>query len=468
MHAHAAAAAGVGSRGFTRPSGEPVIPRFASSLLQRAQRQNPLPEGALPVAVGLIVNGLATFVFLGIASRTLDAASYSALGVFWALMFAVGNGIMQPLEQEVARAVSARRAAGIGAGPVIQRAAVIGAGFSIVVAVVVLLLNPLFEGWFDHDGMLVIAFVIGMVGFCLGHLTRGTLSSHRRFTSYALFFGVDGVARVVLAGMLALVGVAVAGPFGLIMAITPFIGVGVALLGQHDLAEPGPEAPWNELTRNLGWLLMGTVSIALVVQGGTVAVQILAGPDQQGAAGQFLNGLQIARVPLFLFQAVLASLLPKLSHLANVGRYDEFLHGLRRLVLAILGLGVVAVIGSAVLGPTVIDVVFGADSALTGRDLALLSGAFILIMATICLDQALIALHAHSRMAIGWLVAFGLFVGVTALGDDLFLRVELGLLASSVWAFVWMSVCLWRALRHPTSADEIDLSESLAELAIDT
>ena len=142
------------------------------------------------------------------------------------------------------------------------------------------------------------------------------------------------MARVVLAAMLAVVGVAVAGPFGLVMAITPFIGVGVALLGQHDLVEPGPEAPWSELTRNLGWLLLGTVSIALVVQGGTVAVQILAGPDQQGAAGQFLNGLQIARIPLFLFQAVLASLLPKLSHQANVGRYDEFLHGLRRLVLA--------------------------------------------------------------------------------------------------------------------------------------
>ena len=94
-----------------------------------------------------------------------------------------------------------------------------------------------------------------------------------------------GSPGCVLAGMLAVVGVAVAGPFGLVMAITPFIGVGIALLGQHDLAEPGPEAPWSELTRNLGWLLMGTVSIALVVQGGTVAVQILAGPDQQGAAG---------------------------------------------------------------------------------------------------------------------------------------------------------------------------------------
>ena len=119
------------------------------------------------------------------------------------------------------------------------------------------------------------------------------------------------------------------------------------------------------------------------------------------------------------------------------------------------------------LGPTVIDTDFGAESALTGRDLALLSGAFILIMATICLDQALIALHAHSRMAIGWLVAFGLFVGVTALGDDLFLRVEMGLLASSLWAFAWMSVCLWQALRHPGRADEIDLSETLAELSVD-
>ncbi|MGZ4785787.1 MAG: hypothetical protein ACXV5S_08950, partial [Acidimicrobiales bacterium] len=166
--------------------------------------------------------------------------------------------------------------------------------------------------------------------------------------------------------------------------------------------------------------------------------------------------------------AVLASLLPKLSHLANVGRYDEFLAGLRRLVLAILGLGVVAVALAAVLGPTVIDTVFGAESALTGRDLALLSGAFILIMATICLDQALIALHAHSRMAIGWLVAFILFIVVTALGHDLFLRVELGLLASSLWAFGWMSVCLLRALRHPMVADEIDLAESLSELPMDS
>ena len=81
------------------------------------------------------------------------------------------------------------------------------------------------------------------------------------------------------------------------------------------------------------------------MQGGTIAVDHLATSSQQAAAGQFLNGLQTARIPLFLFQAILASLLPKLSRQAEMGQLDEFISGLRRLVLAILGLGLVAIAG---------------------------------------------------------------------------------------------------------------------------
>jgi len=424
----------------------------------------------MPVAIGLVINGAATYAFLGIASRTLDPTSYSSLSVFWALMFAVGNGIMQPLEQEVARAVSNRRAQGVGPGPVIRRAMLIGAVFSAIVAVVVVALHGLFDHAFGGDRLLLVAFVVGMVGFCAGHLTRGTLSSHRRFSGYARFFEVDGISRVALAAVLAVVGVATAGPFGLVMAITPFIGVAAGLFRQKGLTEPGPEAPWSELTRNLGWLLMGTVSIALVVQGGTIAVNMLATPAEaaQGATGDFLNGLQTARIPLFLFQAILASLLPKLSRQAGMGHYDEFLGGLRRLVTLILSFGVLAVVGAALFGPLVIRIVFGSKSTLTGRDLALLSAAFIVIMATICLDQALIALHAHSRMAVGWALALGVFVGVTALGNDLFFRVELGLLCAALWAFAWMAVCLWERVRHHVKANPIGLGESFAEMPVDS
>ena len=39
--------------------------------------------------------------------------------------------------------------------------------------------------------ILLLAFLIGLLGFCAGHLVRGALSSHGRFKAYGVFFGVD-------------------------------------------------------------------------------------------------------------------------------------------------------------------------------------------------------------------------------------------------------------------------------------
>jgi len=380
---------------------------------------------------------------------------------------------MQPLEQEVARAVSDRRERGIGPAPVIHRAVTIGVTFSLLVVVISLLVRSAVpDRWFGGSSALTFAFVIGLCGFCAGHLSRGVLSSHRRFGAYARFFSFDGASRVALAGLVALVGWNTAGAFGFVMAIALFIGVAGALVGQKDLLEPGPPAPWSELTTKLGWLLLGTGSISLLVQGGTLAVDYLATPDQQAAAGVMLNGLTTARIPLFVFQAILASLLPKLSRLAAAGQFDDFVASLRGLVLTILGFGVVATLVAGLLGPAAISFVYGTSKAsvavapvsLSGRDLALLAAAFIMIMATICLDQALIALNGHSRMALGWMVALGTFAVVIFLGSDLFLRVELGLLAASVVAFVWMSAFLAERLRHHARMRAVDHAEALAEL----
>jgi O-antigen/teichoic acid export membrane protein len=435
--------------------------------LHRIREENPLPEGAVPVALGLGISGAATYVFFGVSSRALDAQAYSALSVLWGVMYAVGNGIMQPLEQEVARAVSHRRTQGLGSGPVVRRAATIGAGFTLaVIAVGLVLHSVVLDRWLGTNRGLQAAFLFGLVGFAVGHLTRGVLSSNHRFRSYGLFFGVDGLSRALLALLLAGVGYKTVGGYGLLLAFTPFLGVAAALFRQKGLVTPGPQAPWNELTSALGWLLIGTVSLSLLVQGGTIAVGILATDDQQAAAGVFLNGLQTARIPLFLFQAVLASLLPKLSRLAGTGDFDAFTHQLRRLVGTILGVGVVTTIIAAALGPWFVSIVFGSGSELGSRDLALLAAAFIIIMAAICLDQALVAMSSHSRMALGWLAAVIAFVVVIALGDDLYLRVELGLVAGSVVAFAWMVVCVMLRLRHHADVHELDLSEAVAELPV--
>jgi len=440
------------------------------SVVTRVREQNPLPEGAIAVAVGLVISGVATYAFLGIAARAFGTspsgkADLDSLSVLWTAMFAIGNGIMQPLEQEVARAVSHRRSLDLGPGPVIRRAVFIGVAFSVVVLVLGIVTHTwVIDRWFNGNAALSAALLIGLFGFCVGHLARGVLSSHRRFGAYARFFSVDGIARVVLAAALAVVGVKAVGAYGLAFAITPFIGVGAAMIGQRGLMEDGPEAPWSELTAKLGWLLLGIGTLSLLVQGGTIAIQMLATDDQTGAAGDFLQGLTTARIPLFLFQAVLASLLPKLSRLASQGQLTEFLGSVRRLVVLILGVGVLTTIGAAAFGPWFISKVFGPGNTLGPRDLALLAATFILIMATICIDQALVALNAHSRMAFGWLVAFTVFVVVTALGSELFLRVELGLLSASIVAFVWMCVCLAGRLRHHAGLHAVDESEALAEI----
>jgi O-antigen/teichoic acid export membrane protein len=292
------------------------------------------------------------------------------------------------------------------------------------------------------------------------------LSSHHRFGSYAVFFGADGVTRLALAAVFGAVGVAAVGVYGLLFALSPFVGVAVSMARQRGLLEDGPDAPWKELTKALGWLLLGTVSLSLLLQSGTIAVDWLAEPSQAEAAGVFTNGLQTARIPLFLFQAVLAALLPKLSRLATTRDYDEFLVSLRRLVLTILGLGAIVTLLAATVGPWFVDIVFASEYQLTSRDLALLAASFVVIMATICVDQALVALSAHPRMALGWFLALLTFVVVTSLGDDLFLRVELGLLAASVVALGWMSLNLVERLRHHGRVHELDLSEAVAELPI--
>ena len=106
---------------------------------------------------------------------------------------------------------------------------------------------------------------------------------------------------------------------------------------------------------------------------------------------QFAYGVLLARIPLFMFQAVQAALLPRLSRLAAKGELLEFRAGLRRLMVLVLAVGVVGTIGAFVLGPFVLEVVYDAD--LTGRTLAMLALGSACYMVALALAQAVIALQ---------------------------------------------------------------------------
>jgi len=408
-----------------------------------------LPEGTVAVGGGLVVNGLAAYAFITLASRDLGPEAYTPVGLLWALSFLLGPGFFQPLEQEVARVVASRADGRLG--PVVRTAAAIGAGMVGILAVGALLLRDRLQyDLFDGDGLLVVGFLLVLVGLGLGHLVRGALAGIGRFGGYARYFIGDGLGRLALALVLVAV-VGGAGGYGLAVGLAPFVGVAAALAGRRDPSRvgslAGPVEPPGALSRALGALLVASVSTSLVLNVSPLAVEVLAGPDQADEPGRFLNALLIARVPLFFFQAVQASLLPKLSGLVGAGRLDEMRDALLRLLVLVLGLGGVAIALCALLGTTVVDVAFGEGFAVERRDMVLLAASSAVLMVALSLAQALIACRAQGRMALAWVAGLVAFPVVVALGDDLFLRVELGLLATVSTAAAAMALLMVARLR---------------------
>ncbi|MGH9136526.1 MAG: hypothetical protein ACRD0G_05685 [Acidimicrobiales bacterium] len=461
--------------GRTRLSAPPLARWRASSESAEAEpataraTRSPLPEGTLSVGAGLLVNGLTTYIFLSVARRALTEESYTPLGVLWAVVFLIGPGFFLPIEQEVSRALADRRARGFGGAPVVRRALILAAGLLGALLVLAAVTSSLLvEHLFDEQALLLAGLALSICGQAAGHLARGVCSGQARFRPYAVFLGGDGIFRLLGALVLVIVGVETAGWFGLALGIAPILAVTVAMSRQRGLLSPGPEAPWRELTTALAALLAGSILSFTLVNGGPIAVQLLATETEKAEAGRFLNGLIVARVPLFLFQAVQAALLPRLSALAGAGRLDDFRVGLRRLVLVTVGIAAAATAGGFALGPPIVQRVFDEELALSHRTLGLLALASGLYMIALALAQAVIALGGHRLVAAAWASGVAAFVvGTAFFADELLLRVELGLVAGSALSVVAMAIALASRLRGGSQLESGAVIEALHDIALE-
>jgi O-antigen/teichoic acid export membrane protein len=440
---------------------------LTSRLLTRAAERNPLPEGTLAVAAGLVVSGAAAYLFLKISGGALPSkGDETALTQLWFITFFVAPGFFLPLEQEVGRALSHRLARGQGGLPVVRRTAAIGGSLVAALVAATLALSPLLVAkQFNGSWLLLAALVVCIVGWSVGHLGRGVLSGSGRFGSYALVFSLDGILRVTAAVVLAVVGVSAVGAYGILIGVPPVVALAIASRREPGLLTDGPEAPWTEVTANLGWLLLGSVASAFLVNAGPLAANVLADRDQSDLVADFAYLVLVCRIPLFLFQAVQAALLPKLSRLASLGAMDEFRAGFRMLMLLVGGVGLLGVVVTPIVGP--IGLRFFTEGTFGTRDYVLLAAASGLYMVTMALAQAVIALHGHAKVGVGWLVALAAFALTLVTGEELLLRVELALCASGVAATVAFAVSLRAQLALGARPDAGSLYEAAHELPLE-
>ena len=407
-----------------------------------------LSSGTVAVGVGLGVLGVTAYLFLLLTGQVLGDDGYAPLAALWILVFLVGPAFLYPLEQELSRAVAARRALGLGTGPVVRRAAILAVGLVLVLAVLATAAAPVtVDELFDGDRLLLLGLVLSLASYATTFVARGVFAGNGRLRAYGVLIAGEGLWRLLMAVALAVIGVESAGPYGVLVGIGPFLALLVVLGRARRLLDPGPEAAWGELTASMGNLIAAALLSQVLVNAAPLIVKYAATSGEQAAAGAFAKAVVVSRIPLFLFQAVQAVMLPRLTHLATVGDEAGFRRAFRRLLEVVAAIGALGVVGAFALGPEALKL-FGSDTGLPRADIALLAlgnAAFLLAMTT---SQALIAVRSQGSTVVGWGAGMVGFAVAAIAPGAVMRRVEVALLIGAVAALATMLGLLARRLRQ--------------------
>ncbi len=417
--------------------------------------------GATWLTVGLVVNGIANYVFLTVAGRSLGPTRFAPVSVLWASLYLVGYGLYFPFEQELTRAVSASIARRDGYRLTVRRVGLVaGALYVVIGAMAVLIASTLADQLFGgHDGF-VAALVVGVGGIGIAELVCGVLAGTGQLRRYGSWFLGDALMKAVPVVVLAAAGVRSPIAYGCVIAGSALVASIPAGAGVQ-LGPPGPAIEWRDLVASLGYLLLAFFLGAVVMNIGTIAVELLAPKGEQDRAGVFLSGLVIARVPLTLFLAGQIVLLPKLTTLVVRRDFDGLARLVRLVAYGLLATTLVVTVGAAAFGPWVVRLLFGdAFDLLSRLDMGLLAFATMLLVGVLAVNQVQIALHRRDHTPWPWAAGLAAFVVVVALTNgDLYHRVGGGMVASGATALVVGVLLLrWaldRARRDVAQLDDV-------------
>lgn len=431
------------------------------------QKHGAIPEGTISIGIGLLIAGVTIYIFFKIGQQALGQEEFKPLVSLWFVMFAIAPGFFLPVEQELSRAIAHRRALGQGTTPVVKKVALLCAAIVVFLVALILVLSPVInDNLFEGQAIITASLAIAIVSYGLLYFTKGLSSGLGKFPAYGFIVGSDGAIRVVACTILLVAGVTALSAYSIIIVITPIIGVTIIYLAGQLHTDPGPPAAWSEITENLVWLLGGSIFAAALVNAGPITVDLLGDKSDAIRVTQFGNAVLLTRVPLFLFQAVQAALLPRLTRLAARGDLDEFKVGFRRLVMLVIGVGVIGIVGAFLFGPFFLDLVY--DGGIDRRTLTLLALASAIYMMALAIAQAVIALRGHRHVALGWLLAFiSYVVSAWAVSDDLFLRVEVALVVSSAVALLYFIFGLRLLLRSGARVDVESITEAVSERPVE-
>ncbi|MFD9591532.1 lipopolysaccharide biosynthesis protein [Kitasatospora sp. NPDC059973] len=420
-----------------------------------------LPPGVRLVAGGTVVLGVSSYIFLALAGHSLDTTQVAGVSMLWTVVMSVGYGLFSPVELELTRLVAARDVAGQGPGPAIRRVLLVTAGVLVaVLAVIAAAARPIADRFFSGDLGLVAGLGGALVGLAVSSVARGALAGLGNFGAYGMQLAVDGGLRIGLAALIPVFGAHSAFAFALILVAAPLAASAIGMRSVLADRRGGPAPVWRDVVTGLGLLTGSTLLAQLMVNAAVVSVGVLS-PSSKALIAALLNAVVLARVPLFAYAAIQASLVSSLSGAAAAGNHGEFRKVLLRTGGIVVLMSAAAGLPTVVLGPWAIRLFFKAQDVLGSVDFLWLALGTLCYMLATVFGQALLALGRHQRQLFSWLAGSVVLVAVTLVPGDIATRVELAYLAG---ASVSAAAMLW-ALARSLSAPARPVAEHRAPLA---
>jgi O-antigen/teichoic acid export membrane protein len=415
-------------RAATAPVSPPAGPTGAAATAAA----DGYARGARILSIGIASTGLFTFAYFAVASHVLPSTAYGAISLLWSVLFVVISIIYRPVEQLLSRTIADRRARGMAGAHPLRVPLTVQGGFALTFLVVALALRGPIEDAFDGATTLYWVFVGATLAYAASYFARGYLAGHQWFGLYGGLVLFESVSRfcfpVAVAVGLASGQAAVA--LGILAA--PFASLLVVpwALRRHAGAAARGAGDASTLTLRAGaGFALSVAAIQLAEQALLNAAVLTVGATATTAlAGVVFNALLITRAPLQLFQSIQTSLLPHLSGLEATEGRAAFHRAVRITVLAIAAFAGAVAIGLLLVGPPVMDVVFGSDASYGRVGLAVIALGMGFHLCAGTLNQAALARGRDRAAAGAWLLAAAVFVAwmLAPLVGDQLLRAEAG------------------------------------------
>lgn len=410
-----------------------------------ASRMRSIPQGTLTVGAGMVVAGIASYGYLIVSSRALGPREMAPLAVLWTLNFLAGPGLFLSLEQAIARSIAQHHATGEGFRTIVLRLSMVGAILSSVLIGGTLMAR----GWitstfFDGHELVFLTFLLIIVAVFAEHAFRGFLAGMGNNTQYALLIGGVAVVRLGGAIVLSLSGSRNIDHFALVFALAPFLTIAAIVpMSSVRLPAGGPDL-WSQMVAEVSLLGVASLLAYGLLNGPMLGIKALASPSEQEVVSSFLACAVIARIPLFLFQAIQAVLLPRLSRLLATDRRDEAFGELKRLSVVLGVAGLLSTAGLFLFGNWTVRLLFGDAFVLSSMDFIVLGLGTLAFMEALALAQGLLAQRAFTSTVIAWAIGLIGFVVSASLVTELVVSMEVGFLVGASLAAAFMLVRVQR------------------------